>query len=475
MTIAPGADTRLSAYESCVADAVAHSGALMQRVLGETREGMSRLQGIRASAVPEAQHLLGQHAAFLVARFPEALEDALKGAVRGTAAAPDGGDDAPPADAELSLADDAQVDERIELTRSRQTTLRTVAAALSEFSSLVCAARGLLVVRTDANPLAPDVYIRALQALVDRTGASKVARVLWMQQMCAGLGSQLVAEYERLSALLRAAGVQPPGYAVVQGAAEESFAAAPMAARPPLDPEVTATARRIAAEIAAWPEIGRVPPAVRDFVYGPWAEVIAKARANAGAGPTDPGGAYALVRPLFWSAQPELGRSDVQRLMTMVPSLVSRLRTGLQTIDHPAAETEAFFKALNELHGIAARAPGSSFALRKSRRDGGGPGTDAGGKGPRPALPGASETVPDHSLSVSASALEVLSLGVWVESFAGKGWKRMQLTWVSPKRALMLFTGEDGSTESMSRRGCLRRMRDGQLRIVPDLDLDIFA
>ncbi|MES2187627.1 MAG: DUF1631 family protein [Pseudomonadota bacterium] len=457
------------AYEACVADAIAHSGALMQRVLGPAREGLSRLQGTRAGAVPEALHLLGQHEAFLAARFPEALDEV----VRGTGAVPDSGGGAQAPEAELSLADDAQVDERIELTRSRQTTMRTVAAPLAEFTSLVCAARGLLVVRSDANPLAPDVYIRALQALVDRTGASKVARVLWMQHLCGALGPQLVIEYERLSVLLRAAGVEPAAYAVVQTGGDA--AAAPVVVRAPADPEVAAAARRIAAEIAAWPEIDRVPPAVRDFVYGPWAEVIAKARANAGAGPTDPGGAYALVRPLFWSAQPELGRSDVQRLMTMVPSLVSRLRTGLQTIDYPAAETEAFFKALNELHGIAARAPGSSFALRKSRRDGGGPGGDIAGRGGRPALPGASETVPDHSLSVSANALEVLFLGVWVESFAGKGWKRMQLTWVSPKRALMLFTGEDGSTESMSRRGCLRRMRDGQLRIVPDLDLDIFA
>ena len=217
-----------------------------------------------------------------------------------------------------------------------------------------------------------------------------------------------------------------------------------------------------------------MPAVVRDFVCGPWAEVIAKARANAGAGPTDPGGAYAMVRPLFWSAQPELGRSDVRRLMVMVPSLVSRLRTGLRTIDYPQDQTDAFFKTLSELHGIAARAPGSSFAVRTTPRAGGDGEAAEGGRAAGPG--GAAASVPDHTLNVSASALEVLYIGVWVESFSGKGWKRMQLSWISPKRALMLFSADDGSTESMSRRGCLRRMRDGQLRIVPDLDLDdVFA
>ena len=466
MATVPGEARRLPPFETCLADAIANSGPLVQRTVGYAREALAKLQagnglqGARAVAVPEALHLLGKHADFLIVRFPQALQDAVDDL--------EDEEGAPPAEPkELALADEGQLDDRVELTRSRQTTLRTVAVPLAEFTSLVCAARGMTAVRSDANPLVPDTYIRALQALVDRTDTSKVARVLWMQQLSAGLGSALADEYTRLSALLRAAGVAPAAYNVPTAEPEATPAARPYA--PPA--EASEAAQRIAAEVAAWPEFDRVPPLVRDFVCGPWAEVVAKARANAGAGPIDPGSAYALVRPLFWSAQPELGRSDVKRLMVMVPSLVSRLRTGLKIIDYPQDRTDAFFKSLSELHGIAARAPGSSFAMRSAARAGGAGGT-APGEVARTGSGSGAEAMPDHTLNVSASALEVLYIGVWVESFSGKGWKRMQLNWISPKRALMLFTADDGSTESMSRRGCLRRMRDGQLRIVPDLDLD---
>ncbi|WP_198973015.1 hypothetical protein [Xylophilus sp. ASV27] len=45
-------------------------------------------------------------------------------------------------------------------------------------------------------------------------------------------------------------------------------------------------------------------------------------------------------------------------------------------------------------------------------------------------------------------------------------WQRLHLTWASPRGSLLLFTHEDGRTESIARRLCLERMAAAQMRIV---------
>ena len=58
-------------------------------------------------------------------------------------------------------------------------------------------------------------------------------------------------------------------------------------------------------------------------------------------------------------------------------------------------------------------------------------------------------------------------LGVWVEMESAGRSLRTQLTWVSPQQTLFMFTGPDGSTQSMTRRVRDKLASTGALRIVP--------
>lgn len=483
-------------FDACVDAALSHAGPLMRGLVAAVRDMLYQQSRQQASAtgggvLSEARSLLGRHGAGLVEDFPEALCAAMAG-VRSPIAQQDGEDND---------------DDRPAALRARRTLAHAVADTLPVFTALICGARGLAVADEDQNPLRPEVYLQALQIAVDRIGVPAKVQRIWLEHFCAALGPQLASEYTHLADSLVASGVapaplptqdawvasapaqpEPPAPAPEPAPAlldelDFDFALEPMSPQsevrdtdpepvagiPPLQAdeapvdERTALTQRIAADIAGWPEMREVTPAVRDFVLGPWSEVIAASQRSADAGSLDRDGYYALVRPLLWSARPEAGRADVERLVGLVPSLLSRLRAGLRTIDYPPAAEEAFLKELGELHRIATRAPGSSFRPRQEAREDGTPA----------ALKSAPLAVAPAPAPVPAAASDVLSTGAWIESLQRGRWIRMQLSWVSPRHSLLLFTADDGSTESMTRRSCLQRMAERRLRILPDFDLDL--
>ncbi len=365
---------------ACLADAVAHSGALMHTVVASARDELLRhsrrgLQFQRHSAVGEVLQLLIDNMAFLVARFPGVLEEAMREDALGEPAK------APPPPQELSLVDDTVVEDAVELARSQQAALQAVEAPLAEFDSLICAAQGLSRVQPQRNMLRPAVYTRALQTLVRRTGADARARSTWMLYLSSALGENLALEYRRLSDFLLKAGVRPVGYVDAPAAAGKPFAMppslppAPPAAAPALRSgdalyaeERRLLAARIAADIERRPEMPGVPEAVRRFVCGPWSEVIATARLAERGGPVDPDGYAALVPHLLWSAQPELGRADPERLKSLSATLLPLLRAGLASIGYPEPQAQPFFEALAQAHRSGLHGPAGSPATPQEPR-----------------------------------------------------------------------------------------------------------
>lgn len=445
-------------------------------LLQRSRQGV---QFQRRSAIGEVLQLLNDNTTFLVARFPGVLDETMREDALGESAK------APPPPQELSLVDDAEVEDAVELARSQQAALQAVEAPLAEFDSLICAAQGLTRVQPQRNLLRPAVYTRALQTLIRRTGAATEARSTWMLHLSSALGDSLAQEYRRLSAFLLNAGVQPVGYVAVpttggEAAAPPLVAPLPATAAPLLgsgdalyNEERRLLAVRIAAEIDRRPEMHRVPEAIRSFVRGPWSEVIATARLAERGGPVDPDGYAALVPPLLWSAQPDLGRADPERLKSLSATLFPLLRAGLATIGYPEQQAQPFFEALVEVHRIGLRSPGSSFATRQETR--GLPAAlsapDVVGAAPSPrpwTAPDpdlAFRSVPAAEPAPAATRNDALTPGVWVEMLQDGQWQRLHLTWASPRGSLLLFTNEDGRTESMTRRLCLERMAAQQLRI----------
>lgn len=436
----------------CIDDAVSHSGVLMAELVARARKSLYELahrsgQGdVVAAIASQARQLLAEKSEFFETEFPAALVAAMRHR-------------------------QLQADRADELPMVVVPAFEAWQDPLREFAALASGALGFRQPRLDASPLLPDTVARAVRSVAERAGVNEAVRSLWMEHLSMALGPELASEYRRLSRLLRQAGVT---------AAEPELptpAAAPMGggmAATPLQASVlqAGAAQRIAADIASWPEIEGVPGPVREFVMGPWSEVIAQAQAHAGGGTggaNDPDGYFALVKPLFWSSQPALGKADVQRLLVTMPSLLSRLRSGLQSIGYPAEQASAFFRTLEELHGTAVGGAGGSFATRREPRH---PEPLPHGALPAPMQATAvafDENAFPASARVSAAAASlVLVPGVRLAAWQGGRWEQWELIWASPKGRLLLFTTEDGSSESMSRAGCIRRIVEQRMHLIPD-------
>jgi hypothetical protein len=233
-------------------------------------------------------------------------------------------------------------------------------------------------------------------------------------------------------------------------------------------------AGKIAADIRKLPDLERVPADVLDFAAGPWAEVVALAQVSqAEGGEDDPGGYLALVPVLLWSAQPELTRTEPDRLSEAIPGLLVKLREGLQTIEHPAAKTSAFLERLVGLHQDAferanfakitldpedSRAPDSRDPMDSVAAVAG---YDDSAQAPvDSAAPAAAPAAP-------AEPYAEFVVGAWVELITNGRAVRTQLTWTSPHGTLFLFTAPDNSTQSMTRRMRDKLADEGSLRVVP--------
>lgn len=237
-------------------------------------------------------------------------------------------------------------------------------------------------------------------------------------------------------------------------------------------------AGKIAADIRKLPDLERVPADVLDFAAGPWAEVVALAQVSqADGGEDDPGGYLALVPVLLWSAQPELTRTEPDRLSEAIPGLLVKLREGLQTIDHPAAKTSAFLERLVGLHQDAferanfakitldpedaSRAPDSRDPMDSVAAVAG---YDDSAQAP------VDSAAPAAAAAVAAAPAEPYAefvVGAWVELITNGRAVRTQLTWTSPHGTLFLFTAPDNSTQSMTRRMRDKLADEGSLRVVP--------
>lgn len=223
-------------------------------------------------------------------------------------------------------------------------------------------------------------------------------------------------------------------------------------------------AEKMAADIRKLPDLERVPADVLDFAAGPWADVVALAQVmKSGDGAEDdPGGYLALVPVLLWTAQPDLTRLETDRLNEAIPGLLAKLRKGLKTINYPAVQTSAFLQRLVGLHQAAFEKPSASsfIASQPNLQD----------DGPTSAELSVSSFAPPDSEQAVMDAPDPYAdfkIGVWVELVTNGRVVRTQLTWTSPHSTLFLFTAQDASTQSMTRRMRDKLASEGLLRIAP--------
>ena len=217
-------------YQRIVHGVLLDARPLMERVAEATRVSLqTRLDQARTPgehhAMLEARQQLTRLASVMSERYPDALRKALE-------------QEAAPKEEkasrslftvhfdELELMDETQITESVERARARQVLAAAVEGPLADLDALVCATLQLPQVKPEHNPLRPDVFLQALQAVVSQMQVTDQVRLDWMAQMAQALGRELRTLYLAQVEQLQRSGVQPVGYAMRQANGEVVYVAA---------------------------------------------------------------------------------------------------------------------------------------------------------------------------------------------------------------------------------------------------------
>lgn len=210
-------------YQRVIQDALAHSGHLLERVIEsarqslQAREDLARTPGERHSVMDARQHLT-RLTFVLCDRFPAALQKTVaEGAAqkqKSTRSLFAVHFD------ELELMDESQINESVERARAGQVVAEAVQAPLAELNALLSAAQGQATVSAEHNPLHPQVFLQALQAVVGQMQVPEQVRRDWMWHLAQALGHELRVLYLEWIRRLQESGVQPAGYAVRQASGD---------------------------------------------------------------------------------------------------------------------------------------------------------------------------------------------------------------------------------------------------------------
>jgi len=224
---------------------------------------------------------------------------------------------------------------------------------------------------------------------------------------------------------------------------------------------------------------------IRRFVTVTWARVLTESVQRFGDQSEPTAGYLKAVDELLWSLKLPNHPQSRQRLVSLLPNLLQRLRTGMALIDLPAAEQQAVLDDLMKVHSEALR-PGSRNApavaeeklspeeiVRRMREE--------VQVEPEPIdSPGFSdslidlasmETVPAELMTASAPKpsdnpqewVKQMAVGERYRVFLQGAWTQVQLLWHSEQRHFYLFAGEAPQrTHSVTLRA-LERLRAVEL------------
>ncbi len=255
-----------------------------------------------------------------------------------------------------------------------------------------------------------------------------------------------------------------------------------------------------------------VPSLIRDFLYGPWKQLLTLIYSQSGEGSEAWNGAVQTMADLIWSVAPKATAEERRLLVQRLPNLLKRLSDGLKATEHPQAEQDRFFAALvkchaeavkNGMHGIT---PEEAPAVER-----------AAAPPPPPAVepPAEFEEIPvqtaavdvDPKLIEEVSALPAVSphavaeeitltdvgwlaggepegdqyeaqvrqlkRGSWIEIRQEDGsFARAKLAWISPMRGLYLFTNRLGQRAmSIHANGLAAKLRAGEIQLLDSVPL----
>ena len=199
---------------------------------------------------------------------------------------------------------------------------------------------------------------------------------------------------------------------------------------------------------------GHYAEEVPAFLHKSWRSVLIFDHLDAGSEGADWKTDIETLDDLLWSMKPHSSKEERARLMSLLPSMLYRMKLGFLRAGFEPEQAEAYLEELNELHAALARAPA------------------AAAHGAR--LGNAPATVPQDdftaTLHVSSGALteEGFKKGAWLEFTAEDGAKsRCRLNWMSPVQGTCLFKDlEKNKSFAISVADLREKVRTGAAAIV---------
>ncbi len=214
-------------------------------------------------------------------------------------------------------------------------------------------------------------------------------------------------------------------------------------------------------------------PYLRDFLVGPWVQVLVTATLRDEQTPGFSKRFREAIHDMVWSVQPKASADDRRRLVELIPNLTRVMRDGLALIHMAEREQNEFFKQLMESHAMAvkpvdqARYIKSSLATTelRARLDGmqltgtfpittvaGGVRVSTGAlmraaaehdaelKVPEPVTDiGPLDRVEEARLDEEVASWQ---RGTWFSMWNGTEMVKARLRWISPLRTLFLFSSD---------------------------------
>jgi len=213
----------IAAFQSCVDEVLKQSPFLIDRWTTKLADVMhERAMGVADSRerhqLQDAIMVLKNNRISIEQGFPERLKNAMA-ADSGTQSA-----SKKPASSgrslssvsfdELELMGDNQVQQAVENARMQQLVKLGCEAGLASFSARLSTAQGLLVVKTDSNPLRPEIMALALIELLRSLPVSAQTRAYWLLDGGQIMGEELQSLYVLLNEFLAGQGIAPAAYGV---------------------------------------------------------------------------------------------------------------------------------------------------------------------------------------------------------------------------------------------------------------------
>jgi hypothetical protein len=223
----------------------------------------------------------------------------------------------------------------------------------------------------------------------------------------------------------------------------------------------------------------RTTPTMRRFMTGPWAKVLADAMLRQGEQSEVTRGYIKLVDELLWSLQLPDHPQSRQRLISLLPTMLQRLRAGMQSINMAAAEQTSVLDELMAIHTEALR-PGRADAaaaltpeqiVQRMRDEVLPPSTGHGGFSDSIIDLSSMETVPaelmpaENAVDELAKRVDGLVEADRLRLFVQGRWACVQLLWRSEQKLFFLFAGEaPGRTHSITHRALERLSSAGLMQ-----------